>query len=431
LGTRSLTMPYATAQRTLTLAILAILVFIWWYAAMLEWRGEALANDILNRRVSTGNVDTVPLSPAPARTTAQRLLISDDPDYPRIEDLLAYSLNLRPIYAPYWLDRAEAAYNAGAMQDATRYLNTATGLWPTRPILLWKAAMLHARLGGVDHSLAAMHAFLQANPNAYRQVVAVASRMEPNPARMLDAILPGSLPDPERINRDDLVWRILRDASYTTNTALTTAAWQALSPKAKNNPEIVGHYVERMIAADEPKEAIAVWSAHRSLDPLPALENGSFEDAPRGALGWRINDHSGARIERDRQIAYAGQSSLKVTFPGNDNLNFHHLRQYLPVQPGKRYTLSWHWRGEAVSTRSGPYIEVVAPGKGHVANTKDRWGTWDWQRQAITFTAPETVSVIEMRVRRRPTNALDNKIAGTLWLDAFELTTEAGEVASH
>lgn len=421
-------MSHSHPQRLLILSAIGVLVAAWWYAATLEWRGEHLARDIAAHRSPPAAFDRVPLSPAPARNAAQRLLVADSPDYARIDDLLAYSLDLRPIYAPYWLDRAEAAYQAGDIPAAGDHLATATRLWPTRPTLLWKAAMLHARIGDTDASLATMRRFLRAEPRGYRQVVAVAGRLETDPARMLQAIVPAEAPGP--VSRDEMVWYIVRDARAAGNAALARAAWRELSAATQGDPDAAREYVEWMVAMNDPGEAIAAWQRYRGLDPLPGLENGGFEDELRGGLGWRVNDRGTALIERDRETAFDGRASLKITFPGNDNLNFHHVRQHLPVEPGERYTLSFHWRGDAVSTRSGPYLEVRAPSAGRLAASEGQWGTWDWQPRTITFAAPEATRTVEVWVRRNKTSALDNEIAGTVWLDNVKLAAAGGREAA-
>lgn len=415
-------------QRLLILSAIGILVVAWWYAATLEWRGERLARDIAAHRVSPAAFDQVPLSPAPARNAAHRLLVAGSPDHARIDDLLAYSLDLRPIYAPYWLDRAEAAYQASDIPAAGDHLATATRLWPTRPALLWKAAMLHARIGDTEAALATMSDFLRAEPRGYRQVVAVASRLETDPARMLQAILPDNTPAP--VSRDEMVWYIVRDARAAGNAGLAGAAWRELSAATQGNPDAAREYTEWMVDLDDPGEALAAWQHYRGLDPLPNLENGGFEDALRGGLGWRVIGRGSALIERDGETAYDGRASLKITFPGNDNINFHHVRQHLIVEPGKRYTLSFHWRGEAVSTRSGPYLEVRAPSAGRLAVSEGQWGTWGWQPRTLTFTAPEATRIVEVRVRRNKTSALDNEIAGAVWFDNLELAAADGREAA-
>ncbi|MDZ7841336.1 MAG: hypothetical protein U5R46_11040 [Gammaproteobacteria bacterium] len=417
-----------SANRLLILFSLGLIVAAWWYAAMLEWRGERLTRDIINHKAPAAAYNQVPLSPAPARAAAQRSLVADAPEHGRIDELLAYSLNLRPIYAPYWLDRAEAAYQAGDMPAAESHLGTAVSLWPTRPALLWKAAMLQTRLGNVDPALATLNSYLRADPHGCRPAVAVASRLETDAARMLDAILPDTTADD--VGRDELVWRIVRDARATSNAALAQAAWRELSGSAQNNLDAVRDYVEWMIVLKEPGEAVSAWKRYRALDPLPALENGGFEDELRGGLGWRINDRGSARIERDIRLDQSNGPSLKITFPGSENLNFHHVRQYLPVKPGRLYTLSFDWRGKNISTRSGPYVEVHAPSDGRLVASQGQWGTWDWQPQSLDFTVPDSVEVVEVRVRRNPTTALDNEIQGSVWFDNFRLAAPNGEEVS-
>jgi len=362
----------------------------------------------------------MPLAAEPQRRAAQVLIAQNDPDAEYIDSLLADAVDKRPLWAPYWLDRAGAAHLAGNSDAAMQYAGRATKLWPTRPALLWKAAMLYTRMGEAGPALDTLRRFLFASPNAYRQVLAVASRLQPDPGLMLAAVVPDHFE--HDLTRDDVVWNILRTARRSDNPALGRAAWRELSAAAQQEPDKAASYTEWMVALDDQDEALTAWRVFRDMDHLPALENGGFEHALAGGLGWRQYDRDQVTLSRDQENFSSAAPSLKVAFSGQDNVHYNHLRQYLPVEPGRRYTLDYAWRGDNITTRSGPYLSVRSKEKGRLAHTQDRWGTWPWENGRLEFTAPENSTFVELRLRRNKTDALDNKIAGTLWLDDFTLT---------
>ena len=161
---------------------------------------------------------------------------------------------------------------------------------------------------------------------------------------------------------------------------------------------------------------------------MNGIDNPGFEDTLTGGLGWRTHERDGVTIARDTENPNTGTYSLKVQFPGNGNINFHNIRKYITVEPGGSYRLTFHWRAEGITTRSGPFIHLVAVAGAGNAKTEDKWGTWDWQQQEIEFTVPDETHFVELSVRRYKTDALDNKIKGQLWLDDFSLTSlGAGE----
>lgn len=402
-------------------------VAVWWYAATLEWRAERVAERILSHEASPYSFKRIPLSAAPQWAAVQRLLASNNPDYAYIDELLAEVVGRRPLYAPYWHARAEAAHGTGNVEEAERYLAKATQLWPTRPILLWKAAMLYVRMGNREAALQALQSYLFAAPGRYRRALAIAARLEPEPAVRLQAVLPDDTA--KRQIRDDLAWRILRQARKRDDAVLGHAAWRELSAAARHEVDKAGYYTEWMVALDNREEAVRAWRQIRPQTRLSILENGGFEQELARGLGWRSWDRDGVRLTRDDQMPYAGQYSLKVAFSGTNNTNFYHLRQYLPVEPATAYTLTYAWRGEEITTRSGPYISVRGRQAGRLARGDARWGTWDWERRQLSFTAPEQEHFVEVRLRRNRTDALDNKIAGTLWLDAFSLTPQKSSLS--
>lgn len=82
-------------------------------------------------------------------------------------------------------------------------------------------------------------------------------------------------------------------------------------------------------------------------------------------------------------------------------------------------------------TRPGISLGAVgAPYARRLAASEGQWGTWDRQPRSITFTVPEATRMVDVWMRRNETNALDHKIAGTVWLNNVKLAAADGrEVA--
>lgn len=416
-------MNFGLSSRATIFPILALAAAGWWYAASLEWRGERLSGHILAHRTPSDSFARIPLTSEPQRTAANREMLARQPDYAKIDALLAESLDRRPLYAPYWLDRAEAALQSGDIQSAKQHLTRTTALWSTRAMLLWKAAMLYARTGDTDRTLDTLRDYLYLQPHDYPRTLAIASRLVPDPDELLRAVIPDTFPgsNPNSTTRDEVLVQIINWARRGKNQSLGIAAWNSLSDAKRRDKSVSGDYVEWMARLGNRDEAISGWQAYRGVRQLPGLENGGFEHDLLGGLGWRVINQDTVRLRRDNRVAYDGQYSLKLEFSGEDNINFYHLRQHLSVDPGTRYRFSYTWRGERITTRSGPYFLLRDSEGRRVARTEPKWGTWDWETGQVSFIAPEDSSFIELVLRRRSTDALDNRIEGTLWLDALSL----------
>src|SRR6266852_4768003 len=148
--------------------------------------------------------------------------------------------------------------------------------------------------------------------------------------------------------------------------------------------------------------------------------DGGFEgDFIPGGFGWRWRPDPGVQFTFDRETKHSGDRSLRITFDGVENLNFTHLFQYVPVQPGKTYQYSAYVKTEEITTNRGPCFAVFDsrnPGAtGRL--TPDLTGTQPWTRLELSFTAGSDTRLVTVVLRRIPSEKLDNKLRGTVWVD--------------
>ena len=154
------------------------------------------------------------------------------------------------------------------------------------------------------------------------------------------------------------------------------------------------------------------------------MTNPGFEaDFTGGPFDWRFSRQGpGWKAERVAGVAGEGAHSLSVTFDGKKNVSFSHLTQIIPVEPGVSYRLTALWKGDGISTDQGPYLEIYGyDAKGLHVKGPMLLGTKDWEKMGIEFTAPDDCHGVVVRLRRVPSRKLDNRVEGTVWLDAFEL----------
>jgi hypothetical protein len=193
-----------------------------------------------------------------------------------------------------------------------------------------------------------------------------------------------------------------------------------------------------LVAQDKFEEAGTVWrQAIRTDDGNAAgytgnslVYNGGFErDIAGGGFGWRQTDVLGAEFDYDTDLKHSGNRSARLMFDGTKNLSYQELLQYVLVASGRRYRFQGFMRTNEISTESGMQFEIVDPKD--QANldicTQNETGTAPWTLEQIDFTTGPRTRMIMIRIARKPSERLDNKIRGTVWIDDVSLVPLGGE----
>jgi hypothetical protein len=173
-----------------------------------------------------------------------------------------------------------------------------------------------------------------------------------------------------------------------------------------------------------------VWKARLQEEGLSIptdgnlITNGSFEKEKilGGGFDWKITEVKGAKVAFDRSVAFDGDSSIKITFDGKENVDFYHVHQIVSLKPNTDYSLKAYIRTKEVTTKSGPKIEVYGIGSTFYGSSESVVGDNAWKELSVTFrTTPQSQAGV-VRVRREKTNKFDRLISGTVWLDHIQLT---------
>jgi hypothetical protein len=286
-----------------------------------------------------------------------------------------------------------------------------------------QVAMLRMRLGDREGGLDALRAHLAASPHQVDLVIWYARQLEPDPRTLVLALVPPGELDLDAA--DALLTALLRNAASRERSDLAAAAWEALSPAARSRRDVAGAYVDALIQVGDAAQAARVWSWHGGPDAVGArFTDPGFETPPaQSGLGWRVRATRSSTWALDPQVRRQGTSSLRISFDGGENTSYADALQVLPVEGGVRYRISGYWRGADLSSRLGPYLEVVSRGPGEPlrAHTEARIGSWDWTGFALDFEVPRTTRFVEFRVRRDRDARFDVGLAGSLWLDDLRL----------
>jgi hypothetical protein len=263
------------------------------------------------------------------------------------------------------------------------------------------------------------------SPTLARLATSRAWRSNPDPQVLLDQVLPASV-DVYLGALDTLV------AEHEGVAAL--AVWDrliALQPSFELRRAFP--LIDELTAQGRTGEAQRVWRqalaiAGWMVPPQPPgsllFDGGSEADFTEGGFGWRMRPLEGAVIEFDSAVRHGGARSLRVSFDGSANLDFAQLYQRLPVEPRTRYRFGATLRAQGISTDSGVRFLISDPEHPteFTVMTRNVTGSQDWTLDEADFSTGPNTRLLEILLVRRPSQKLDNKIEGTVWLDDLTLT---------
>jgi hypothetical protein len=352
-------------------------------------------------------------------------LYSDSANPSRIIELYKTATELSPQNALYWSDLGAAYESAGRTTDALRAFEHASQLFPQSPDINWKLANFYVRAGKVPEALRILRKVLLGDNGLSQQSFALATNATRDSNAILDTMLPP---------RANIFFEYLQFQIQTGRMDGAAQTWSRLLQLnlAFDLREALP-YLDALVQHRDTAHLAEAWSALASRFPdriHPSelagdrITNGSFEfEILNGGLDWRVNPVEGVIVSVDSLNHFDGVRSLHIEFDGARNIAFGDVLQLVLVEPDSRYELSAHMRAEAVTTDSGPRLEVFDPFD--MAKlflyTPGLVGNSEWSLQRIDFATGPDTHLIVVRVARPASAKLDNRIKGEVWLDQVNL----------
>ncbi|MGH9435548.1 MAG: hypothetical protein ACRD06_06080, partial [Terriglobia bacterium] len=184
-------------------------------------------------------------------------------------------------------------------------------------------------------------------------------------------------------------------------------------------------------------EAYKVWGALRDKGLIPAtyestaqnlVENGDFEDHLLGmGFDWRVAAVPGVYAGLDDSTFHSPSKSLLIQFPGNQNLDYHNVYQFVPVLPNHRYHLLGYMKAQGITTDSGPRLEVrdaYNPALLDKYTDQITGTTPSWVALTLDFETGPKTRLLSVAIARQASQEFINQIAGKFWVDDVTLTSE-------
>jgi len=330
------------------------------------------------------------------------------------------AIQLNPPSPYYKLDLAGALEMAGNNSEAENYYRAAQQGYPISPEVAWRYGNFLLRQQRMPEAYAEIHRALIGDPNLIPLAVSRAWHSNPDVRVLLDQVLPGTpAGDWEAIS-------FLADAKEASAALLVWKHLIALQPSM--DWKKVFALTDLLVAQERYDEAALVWRQATAPEAvaLPAevhgslIYDGGFEtDVSGGGFGWQQTDVPGADFDYDTEVKHSGLRSARIIFDGTQNLNYEQLFQYVIVSPGTHYRFHGNLHTDQIMTESGMRFEILDPTdpKSLDVLTPNETGTIPWTLEEADFATGPHTHIILVQVRRKPSERLDNKIRGTVWVD--------------
>lgn len=331
-----------------------------------------------------------------------------------------------PYWGTNWYLKSSVEAALGKRSDSLISVSKSVELWPTRGKLLRGAAEVLSEIGETEKAVSvAERAFWSRHVPPYDPLNLIFSS-EIDSSSEVDRLLNHEENDIYGIQEDylpALYWYAANSNRYEVLRKTTSfATWP-------NHKDIINNFalfaIKHGKSRDLYETRLRLWG-----DDSGYLVDGGFElEQIEGNVAWSYpHDPENVISTMDTRVSQSGLSSLKIHFRGQENVNLIDPSQYIPlVDSAKKYRVSGFWKGQNVTTRNKPVIELWSV-KGNdrkiVQRIESNNGTWDWSKFEIYFENIDDSDYLFLRVRRFASNDLDSKISGSIWLDHIVVNTD-------
>ena len=329
-------------------------------------------------------------------------------------------VRLSPYDFQWWIELGRAREQAEDLTGAEKAYVRAVEIAPNYTYPHWQLGNFYLRQDKPDEAFSELKKSAETSGLYREQVFSIAwDYYEQDTARIerlmgdspaVKAGLAKYYAGKERAADSLRIWNLLSDEEKQTNAPVAKIIAQALYEKRffRQAVEFV-----RQIGIETNAKAETV-------------QNGDFEkplaDANENYFGWNISSISKMDVKPDPTKKHEGSRSLRVSFNGFTDPTLFNISQYVVVEAGVKYQLSFWLRAENLRSAGMPLLEInnANDDRGIVTTKPFPTEQKDWQQFKLTFTAPQNAEAIYIRTARDYCGA-DCPIFGTFWYDDFKL----------
>jgi hypothetical protein len=339
---------------------------------------------------------------------------------------LSKAIERNPLEQEYWLNLAKVLQRMGEQEASEKALEKAILTFSTNYRGRWMTGNLFLQRGAFEKALPHFTYILAYYPNQSGLVYEVWNKAVNDTDFILERLVPK---DPSSLQQYLSYLYEIGDKESVKKVWVKKASYGFKSDRTETL-----RFIEFLITHGDLNEAFQAWKARLREEGLPIprdenlITNGGFEEEKvlGGGFDWKIVNIPGVEISFDRSIAFEGKSSLKITFNGKENIDFHHIYQFVALKPNGEYVLKVHMKTKAVTTKSGLKIEISGVGPAFYGTSESLMGDNGWKELMVVFRTPSQSKGGLVRIRREKTDKFDRFISGAVWIDNVSLRETRG-----
>lgn len=317
------------------------------------------------------------------------------------------ALELNPLNYNYWFYLADFLAVDGQRESAKFALNQATELAPGVISLRWTAGILASRLGDEKALSSNLGVVIKYDVHRRKKAFIILWQTLRNQDKILKIIPVNAyleylhfLIDTRRVNESGIVWKKLSENSEIPD-------------------DVFLRYVNFLIAENQLDNAKEIWIDR--YGEWDGIWNGDFsKDVSNGGFDWRIDEVKGVKIERDSSVN--NEHSIKIEFNGEENVDFFHLRQIVPVDENTEYRFRALIKSKDLNARDGLSWEVNCFNNEYLhAETDEVQGTTELHPLTLSFKTPKGCHAVVIRLGSYGNDQINRRVSGTAWIQKATL----------
>lgn len=338
-------------------------------------------------------------------------------DFQKAKDSYIDAILMNPVRAEYWIDLATVEDVLGNSIYAIKAIKRAIKLKPTGLNVHWEVANFWLKKGEIKIALKSFKYIIKNFPKERKRVYPLIWLATNGDLKMIMQVA-----IPEKIEtKVDYIWYLIGRG----RKGEAKKVWRSLSGR-NLQPSIRLRYIDHLISWGEIEDAKKEWTNLKGLDnsSMSLIWNGGFEEKVTLNKGfdWKIDKVKGSEINIDNEKVKDGRLSLKIDFNGEENVDFSHVYQTVPLESERSYILSASMMTDNITTTNGMKIEFFGiKGCKFYKTTEIVTGTTPWKELKIKVKTPKECTVGKVRMRREKSFKFNNLISGTAWIDEVRL----------
>ncbi len=345
----------------------------------------------------------------------QKHLLAADLD--AAHSLYQQALIVNPVYLPAWFGLAELSSDQHKKQTANAILDYTDSLAENIKRWRWDKAMVAYQLDRTDILTRDLSYIIREIPGKTRtDALRMAFSLWPDPEDLV-----------EKMGNDNLA-HLFRYTITKKKVEEGMALWQIMEPEGiAGKEEDVLAFINMLLSQKELANAAALWKKH--FNPNHLFFNGDFSREPlQTAFGWRIGKNKGIHWRVIQGQKKKEPTALYLHFNRKNNVNLSNIYQIVPLEGGKVYALRGKMKTAKLTTDQLPFLEAYGyQCKAPVSRTDMVKGEQPWTDVYFQFKVPQECEAMVIRLRRKESTRIDNKLAGDFWLTNLEIA-ETGKL---